>query len=71
MRGFPELIMEIYSSTPDTDRKLRAEMTRLCTIHIEVLLRGKEFLQALSIPGFAADVMQAVVKVRSAPRVHG
>jgi hypothetical protein len=55
---FPEAITEIYHSTPDNDRELRDEIASACSEHLTKLLEKEGFLNALTIPGFAADVMR-------------
>jgi len=55
---FPEAITEIYSSTPENDCGLRDLMASHCSAHLTELLEKEGFLNALTIPGFSADVMR-------------
>jgi hypothetical protein len=51
--GFPAAITEIYTSTPDTDRGLRDLIASTCSENLPELQKMSEFLNTLTIPGFA------------------
>ena len=57
MDDFPETLIEVYSSTPRTDRGLRDLVVEIVCKHIQALLEKQDFQTALDeIVGLAADV---------------
>jgi speckle-type POZ protein len=58
---FPSAIVEVYDSTPDTDRGLRDVIVEVATQNVKKLIKNSLFDDALrEKPTFAADMVKAL-----------
>ena len=72
MDDFPNAIIEVYNSTPATDRGLRDLVVGIAYMHINTLLKKQDFRNVLEeTVGFAADVTEFMaVEGDSAPKEY-
>ncbi|EEP81658.1 predicted protein [Uncinocarpus reesii 1704] len=69
MDDFPPVILEVYTTTPETDRGLRDLIVRTCIANLESLLKKGEFLSVLeSCAPFSADIARTLAKISTVQR---
>jgi hypothetical protein len=59
--GFPQVLAEVYSSTPHQDHGLRDLVTGVVCKHIQKLLKKEAFVQFVSeraVPDFTIDLLR-------------